>query len=332
MPTLNSVGGPTKDAVAAVRRLLDLGGERKTAVLHRSGSKDEGDLIQTHAIRTLTAPNDVLFVVGRKGTGKTRLVRAVAAGTAEPLLVADDFAESRGLRANWPELKVLAQRFSKSPIQFWWLILAAALTTENTDRDSLEDAISLLKKKRTETLISLCRNSASRGIPRTFLFDGLETAFEHLNTLPFIASLIQLVSSIDGDSKLSRLARIQVFVRTDLVKQGYENFEQLSQGRTLFLEWDAQAIMNFVLSRVAALPWFRTNFADVVSEIDSIGPQVRAGEVETEMAESLLLEIFPERLRRLNLKTTTYLRTYFSDDPEGKISFYPRIYSGFHDG
>src|SRR5262249_43092126 len=46
-------------------------------------------------------------------------------------------------------------------------------------------------------------------------------------------------------------------------------------------------------------------------------------------AEELLLRIFPERLRRLNLKMTTFMRTYFSDDPSGIKSFYPRIYDEF---
>lgn len=329
VPGLKDVGGLVLDATNDLRRLLDLGGERTPATLHRSGARDEGDLIQTAALRALSATNDFLFVLGRKGTGKTRLVRALAeAESGEPILVADDFVNQNGIKANWPEWKALADQSQKTPIRLWWLLFTAALESKTTDRSALIARIEALRDEDIDALIRRCRKARS-GRRRLFLIDGLETAFEQPLTLTFIASLIQFISTIDGDDDFSSKARVQVFVRTDLAKKGYENFEQLSQRRTLVLEWDAQAILNFVLSRILSLPWFGNQFPKAVAAISDRQDDIRAAAVEIEEAEHLLLQIFPERLRRLNLKMTTYLRTYFSDDPSGEKSFYPRIYDEF---
>ena len=329
VPTLKQVGGPVLDATNDLRRLLDLGGERSAAALHRSGARDEGDLIQTAALRTLSATNDYLFVLGRKGTGKTRLVRALAeAGTGEPILVADDFSNPTGIKANWPEWKALAEKFKKTPIRLWWLLFTAALEVKTTERSALSDQLVRLRSESMESLIQRCRRNRSKR-RRLFLIDGLETAFEQPLTLTYIASLIQFISAIDGDDDFAAKARVQIFVRTDLAKKGYENFEQLSQRRTWNLEWDAQAILNFVLSRILSLPWFASAFQAAVSQIAERQKDIRDAAIEIGEAEELLLEIFPERLRRLNLKMTTYLRTYFSDDPSGEKSFYPRIYDEF---
>ena len=48
--------------------------------------------------------------------------------------------------------------------------------------------------------------------------------------------------------------------------------------------------------------------------------------------EPLLLEVFPDRLRRFNLQTLTFLKTYFSDaagDEEARAAFYPRLFDAF---
>jgi hypothetical protein len=332
LPEIKSVGGQTLEAVSELRRLLGLGSAPAsvTTILHRSGAQDEGNLIQTDALRTLSGPNNLLFTLGRKGTGKTRLVRALAeSGVGEPLLVADDFTASRGIKANWAELKGLSSELREEPIRLWWMLFTAAIEQDTTDRLSLQARLHELSSISLSSLIQRARAARRIGKPRLFLIDGLETAFDQSQILTYISALVQFISTIDGDDSFRAVARLQVFLRTDLAVKGYENFEQLSQGRTLTLEWNAQSIMNFVLSRVAALEWFQENFGTAVTQINGLNSSIRTGAVEVGEAETLLLQIFPERLRRLNLKMTTFMRTYFSDDPAGMKSFYPRIYDEF---
>jgi hypothetical protein len=332
LPALKMVGGQTLEAVSELRRLLGLGTTPSSvsAVLHRSGARDEGDLIQTGALRTLSGPNNLLFVLGRKGTGKTRLVRALAdSGVGEPLLVADDFTVPRGIKANWAELKGFASDFKSEPMRLWWVLFTAAAELGMTDRSILQERIQELSELSLSALIRRSREPRPQNTSKLFLVDGLETAFSQSQILEYISALVQFISIVEGDDSLRAQGRLQIFLRTDLAIRGYENFEQLSQGRTLILEWDAQAIMNFVLSRIAALQWFQENFQSTVKQINEVYPKVRAGAVEVGDAEALLLQIFPERLKRLNLKMTTFMRTYFSDDPSGMKSFYPRIYDEF---
>jgi hypothetical protein len=334
IPHVRAVGGQALEAVSELRRLLSLGAagpEGHVAELHRSGARDEGDLIQTSALRALSSSNNVLFVLGRKGTGKTRLVRALdELGVGQPLLVADDFKKAKGIRANWPELKSITSELRDEPMRFWWVLVTAALGMSTTDRSELQARAQRLSSVPLTTLVQRARSYAKPlTAPRVYLIDGLETAFGQGQILNYISALVQFVSSIDGDELFRAVVRPQVFLRTDLAVKGYENFEQLSQGRTLELEWDAQGILNFVLSRVAALPWFREKFGPAVTRIEAHSSRIRSGAVEIEEAEELLLSIFPARLRRLNLKMTTFMRTYFSDDPSGLRSFYPRIYDEF---
>lgn len=332
IPSIKAVGGQTMEAISELRRLLGLGAPqlRTPPALHRSGAQDEGDLIQTTALQALSGPNSYLFVLGRKGTGKTRLVRALAeGGVGEPLLVADDFSLPKGIKANWPELRGIASDFKTEPSRFWWTLFTAALELRATERASLQERVLELKELSLSALIQRARAVPVGEKPTVFLLDGLETAFGQAQILDFISALVQFISTIDGDDAFRARARLQVFLRTDLAVKGYENFEQLSQGRTLTLQWDAQAIMNFVLSRVVALNWFRENFPMAVAQITEVYPEIKAGSIEVPQAESLLLLIFPEKLRRLNLKMTTFMRTYFSDDPSGMTSFYPRIYDEF---
>ncbi len=209
------------------------------------------------------------------------------------------------------------------------MIFVAALELRGTDRTPFQVRLLEMKEIPLSSLIQRARAVQSENGARLFLVDGLETAFDQAQILVYISALVQFMSTIDGDDSLRAKARLQVFLRTDLAVRGYENFEQLSQGRTLTLEWDAQAILNFVLSRIVVLEWFKDNFSSAVTKINAAYPRVHSGSVEISEAEELLLQIFPERLRRLNLKMTTFMRTYFSDDPSGMKSFYPRIYDEF---
>ena len=72
-------------------------------------------------------------------------------------------------------------------------------------------------------------------------------------------------------------------------------------------------------------------------QIDEERPPILQGEVSIERCENLLLLAFPERLRRNNLQTTTFLKTYFADSASDKadlsggdrLRYYPRIFDRF---
>ncbi|SFK75169.1 hypothetical protein [Rhodanobacter glycinis] len=62
------------------------------------------------------------------------------------------------------------------------------------------------------------------------------------------------------------------------------------------------------------------------------GGRVRSGSLEPIEYEQLLLRVFPQKLRRNNLSTMTFLRTYFSDaagEGDSRSSFYPRVFGAF---
>ena len=102
-----------------------------------------------------------------------------------------------------------------------------------------------------------------------------------------------------------------------------ENLEQQIEGRTLFLSWDTQSILNFALSRMAALQWFRDNFPEAIRDIDAQSELLAEGTLPTGDCEEILLKVFPHKVRRHNLLTLTFLKTYFSEGEGEAASFYP---------
>jgi hypothetical protein len=64
-------------------------------------------------------------------------------------------------------------------------------------------------------------------------------------------------------------------------------------------------------------------------EIDHHYNDILQGGLEVGPCEDILLKVFPDRLRRQNMLTSTFLRTWFSDDPKAEQGFYPRIYDLF---
>lgn len=95
------------------------------------------------------------------------------------------------------------------------------------------------------------------------------------------------------------------------------------------MSWDTQSILNFVLSRVTALPWFVQNFPDTVAELQGHQQLLVAGNLAEDECDRLLCQIFPQKIRRNNLLTLTFLKTYFSDSAGEAATYYPRIYDRF---
>lgn len=321
------------DALSEMRRLMAISHHLASHMpaLNPSGARDEGDLIQTRALRDLSSPNNsYTFVLGRKGTGKTRLVRELSAqGIGEPLMVAEDDKNALGIPAGLALVRELEQTSSDYPEQFWWTLIAAALQGPSTERGVFQDRLRLLATHPQDSLRIVQELAKQHSTKRDFLIDGLETAFTRTKTFAFAGALVRVISTTENDPALAEKIRVRVFARTDLAERGFENFEQQTYGTLLRLNWETRDILNFALSRIRAIDWFRVHFEEVVVQIENRRQDVLEGKVNEDQCDEILLQVFPSRLRRLNLNMTTFLRTYFSDDPTGRGSYYPRIYDEF---
>ncbi|MFN7661892.1 MAG: hypothetical protein ACK5P3_27910, partial [Dolichospermum sp.] len=78
LPDKSQLSGLSIESLTKLRSILDVSSKKtediteNAPVLSPSGASDEGDLIQTEALRELSVPNNsISYLLGRKGTGKT---------------------------------------------------------------------------------------------------------------------------------------------------------------------------------------------------------------------------------------------------------------------
>lgn len=105
-------------------------------------------------------------------------------------------------------------------------------------------------------------------------------------------------------------------------------------GRAIQLRWSAASILNFAISRLPTLPWVKAHFDTLCNRItsDEFDEKITFGQLSEQEAIELLLEALPDRIRRNNLSTKTFLKLYFSDaggDETNRAAFYPRLYMSF---
>jgi MinD-like ATPase involved in chromosome partitioning or flagellar assembly len=342
LPEATSLLPATSDAVGRIRRLVDLGATKTHAVAKKeltpSGATDTGDLIQTSVLRELLVPeNSISYVLGRKGTGKTRLLRELASSNVgEPLIVDSTSGQGMGIPSPSPELTEAATSVAEEPDRLWWSLFFAASELNTTNTDELRAAFR--RKLKSLDLVAATESiGAKRTRTRTFLIDSLETAFPASLMQRYLESLFRVLQMVDTDRRISPAIKFKLFLRTDLAERGFQNLEQQLYGRTKYLSWNTQLILNFVLSRIGAIEWYRREFPELGEQIDEERPRILQGEVSIERCENLLLVAFPERLRRNNLQTTTFLKTYFADSASDKadlsggdrLRYYPRIFDRF---
>lgn len=308
--------------------------------LTRSGASDEGWFILTPDIARLFSPSSsLLYVFGRKGTGKTRLVRELQTQSlGEPLLVAADYADG-GLPSGSAAFQTLYKACGSDMEVFWWALLRTALESDNTRGNALQERINSLCADGSLIDISTYGTAraveeALRALPgkRIFLIDGVETAVPASALRGFVEVLFRFMSTIQYSRNISQKLTVRLFLRSDLARGASQNVEQQIEGNEIYLRWDKTAILNFALGRMASLPWFNSQFPTVCEGIQKQKELVAKGALSDEAAEALLLEVFPKSLERNKLKTTTFFSTYFSDaggESEGKASFYPRLFDGF---
>ena len=148
-----------------------------------SGATDEGWFIQTQELKRLfVQDSNYIYILGRKGTGKTRLVRQLfQQQLGEPLLVALDF-QGAGIPSLDITLLELIQKCKRNWNVFWWTLLRAALEINSTKDDLLVNKVKSLLADRAfepeqygapQRVEDLVKQLKPR---RIFLVDGVETA------------------------------------------------------------------------------------------------------------------------------------------------------------
>lgn len=306
--------------------------------LTRSGATDEGWFIRTPDVaRLFSLDNKLLYIFGRKGTGKTRLVRELfGAKLGDPLLVASDYKEA-GIPSLSSAFNSLLRLADNNFERFWWLLLRVGIDSTDGVQSTLVQTVQNLEKQKIDfsnfaSLGEVEQIARSMNKKRVFLIDGVETAVPAGELRGFVESLFRFMAAIQYNQILSEKITVRLFLRSDLSTGAVQNVEQQIEGRVIYLRWDKTAILNFALGRIASLDWYRQKFSDVCAEIDKRESQIAKGALSDEEAERLLLEIFPDSLERNRLKTTTFFSTYFSDagsDGDEKASFYPRLFDVF---
>ncbi|WP_185738399.1 AAA family ATPase [Variovorax beijingensis] len=309
-----------------------------TATSSLSGARDAGQFIHIPEVESLFVPGSPYsYVLGRKGTGKTRLLREMAArGLGTPLLVAADETGTSGLRSLSIEASEWLERCRFDASTFWWSLLGMAVEQFGSGAP-LEDIVRRHVGARTEPKVVADRVAIKTRLmelaqPETLLIDGLETLVPAANIKEFVAALFNMMSAIQNDPALASRVTIRSFVREDLATDSVQNVEQQMEQRHQRLKWSARSILNFAISRLPTLTWIKGRFPTVCDEIVQRRDEVGRGAMSEQEATALMLRVFPARLRRNNLSTATFLRLYFSDaggDDTNKATFYPRLYLSF---
>jgi hypothetical protein len=347
-PELQKLNRENQNSIRQLREVLSLSGRKKSpppSIVfddHRapSGATASGWFIETNDIaRLFSTSSRVNYISGRKGTGKSRLFREmIDRSIAEPLFTAADY-EGGGLKSLSSDYEYLLNACEGNFKQFWWALLYISLCTSNTtDSAAFETelkrygCLDVEDRKNLAQSFNVAELASSKKLDRIFLIDGIETAVPAAKLRLFIEELLLFMLALQSDSKLRPFIQARLFLRTDLLDTASQNVEQQTSQRVVELRWDSDSIFNYVLARIERISWFNDNFHDACELIRENMNLIRTGKLSSQKYEEILLEIFPERLRRNNLQTLTFLETYFSDS-SGKVdmgtSFYPRLFEAF---
>jgi len=343
VPSPQQLGSLNRAALTQLREVLglDFGKEIDLPTLTKSGATDEGLFILTPDIaRLFSRESRILYIFGRKGTGKTRLLKELSlGGLGEPLLVAQDFTGG-GVQSGGATFNALLRQCADDYETFWWALLLGALRADPIQPTSVNEQILALSQLSSEALreeataakIEAIISTTQRSGRRVFLIDGVETAVPAAKLRLFVESLFRFLGTVKYSQTITNSLSIRLFLRSDLHKSAAQNVEQQIEGSVLDLRWDRKSILNFSVARIHSLAWFKATFKTVWERIDSNLERLSRGALSELEAEELLLEIFPKGLERNKIKTTTFFATYFSDaggESDAKASFYPRLFDGF---
>jgi Mrp family chromosome partitioning ATPase len=145
LPAITELSKANVDALQQLRDVLSLATLHsnkplvyKEPVLTRSGATDDGWFIRTPDVaRLFSLDNKLLYIFGRKGTGKTRLVRELyGAGLGEPLLVASDYDEA-GIPSLSGSFATILRLADNDFERFWWMLLRIGIDANSRDQQTL---------------------------------------------------------------------------------------------------------------------------------------------------------------------------------------------------
>lgn len=333
LPDYSSIGSGTKSVLSELTRLLEIQLPVKKSKLSGIGSIDQGDLIQTEALMRLRQPNNTFrYIFGRKGTGKTRLAKQLdLENLGEALLVDANSEMHKGITTAEAEFSQAKEMFKSTPEALWWVVLLAALQGADTQRSALRDRLATILSNKID--IAMLRQQVFEVLPkegsRVFLVDGIETAFGASDVYSYVESLFLFMLAIQSDDRFTGKVEVKLFLRTDLASQRVQNLEQQVDGRKMDLYWDYRKILNFLLSRLPQLQFFKATFPDIISQIESEIDTIRLGEVTEQECEQLVMQFFPSKLPHFNILTSTFLRLHFADSSSQGASYYPRVVDSF---
>jgi Mrp family chromosome partitioning ATPase len=332
------LGLPIERKEAPIQKNIDNPFDKRGAILALSGAKDEGKFIHIPDVeRLFTKNNPYTYILGRKGTGKTRLLKEIASrGLGVPILVAADENSFSAVRSQSAEAVAWTKACNGDAEIFWWSLLKLSLDAsiqQSNVLDVLSTALTdQVDPKTLSSPVEIKNLVAKNKQQDVFLVDGLETLVRAAEIKIYVGALFGMMGTIQNDPLLSSKIVIRAFVREDLASDSLQNIEQQMEGRLVRLKWSATSILNFALSRLPTLPWISSTYGSVCDEIRKLAEEIQRGSLSEQDATEILLKVFPSRIRRNNLSTATFLRLYFSDaggDDTNKATFYPRLYLSF---
>lgn len=352
LPDASRLTGGVKSAIYQIRSELSLTGKKESESIipktSMSGAKDEGILIHTRYLRDLLAPRSgIRYIFGRKGTGKTRLYKEmVRRELGIPLLTASDFysgsnestfGEEKGINSGIATTDDAAIRFINEPGDFWWSLLLSALESEHFLRTEMEQLWNKkMKEPQSESYAMQCKSLLiQRKEPLVFLIDGVETAFTAKQIATYTNALFRFLNAIENDISINRYITVRLFIRTDLQSYAAQNVEQQTEGKAIYLAWDTQSILNFLVARIHTNSWFRENFNRLIEANEAAIDNIRNGKLlDSQACEEILKTILPDRIPRFKVMLMSFLKNYFSDasgmrDSDDSLNYYPRIFDSF---
>lgn len=304
-----------------------------------SGIIDQTWFVESDMTRSILQQDSNLnYIFGRKGTGKSRLFKeSIERGIGLPLLSPSEYGQ---IDPNIPNssdtyIKTILSKIDDNYETFWWALISARLEAEKSNsqyKSVLQRYARLTYDQLAQDVSPLHVAEKLKNRKINLLVDGLETAVPSTKLKRFVEGIILCMNTVQNSSDFRQRLSIRLFIRVDLAI-GSQNIEQQTSGRKIDLYWDEQAQMNYALACLASNSWVQQNFKKTITEIEKHKQDICLGKLSTEDCETFLLQIFPENLRRSNIKTITFIKTYFRDassqDNEHLATFYPRLFYNF---
>jgi len=350
LPPLKDLGAGLRTAINEIRRLLEL--DRQKPSLH--GGKDQLDLLPLPAVVDVLAENSsIRYILGRKGTGKTKLCHAMANWQSTERLIGhpvpqgelllvdpgtasqDDSSETARDESEEYGLSVREQlpdnwktKLIENPEVFCWLLLVSALAGPDTRRDRLRRE--LAEKLRQIDSIEPAQQALAKvlaqssGRRRIFLIDGLEILLAPLTKAQrdgFVFALLRIVANIQSDRYLSERIDFRLFLRPDLIPPGHVNWEQQTYHQLVHLRWSSASVLNFLLLHLLKsleLEPLRKRFQKIIeTQIQPQAEAINKLELDDFEAGRLLGTIFPEFVhwRDSRVPLVSFVKNYFVDTP-----------------